>query len=402
LSGIAERAYGDPGLWPRIYNANQSAIKSGDQNLIAIGEVLIIPLLPEEEALRARFLTSGQITDGPELKIEERIIPTQSMRVLRTMDTGADAWTAVIAWEPGLDKRLDELTAPYAYPRAQVSLDGELKITGHLYRIKPKTDGSGTQLELSGFSKTIDAVDSTLRPPYEANNVTLDQRCRDLLTPLEIGLEIAPGVNLGGQIARAIAKPTDKVFAHLATLAEQKKLLLSSTPLGDALLTTADLTSPAVGTIEEGVSQVSSFEADFDGRKRFNVYQAIGKGANKFEQKFGVAKDNLVPRSRFATFRADDSLKGEMNEIAAWRRNKTAAEALRISLEMSGWLAPNNKQWTENTRLTVKSKTLRIPNGFTLLITQVEYVWDEDGKTTNLSLLPPTYYSGGNLAEIVN
>lgn len=397
LSEIAAKAYGDPGLWPRIFNANQKRIKSGDQDLIAAGEVLIIPFIPEEEKLRAAQAAAGRIQDGPELKIEERIVPVRSLRVFRTMDSMASGWTANIAWKYGADKRLDELTAPYAYPKASVSLDGELQVTGRLYRVNVKKTNEGTELDLYGFSYTKDVVDSTLSPPYEVNNITLLRRCNDLLRPMGIGVEIITGLDPGGQFARVTATPTEKKFAHLARLARQRKLILSDTRTGSALLTKADLFQRAVGTIEEDVSLVSEWTADFDGTKLYNVYRVLSQGAAKTDQKVGIAKDDNVPVSRFATFTVNDSLKGEMNEIAAWRRNRAAAEALGISLPVNGWRAPNKKLWEENTRVTVKSRTLRIPDGFTLLNRRVEFLWSDEGKNSVLNLIPPGFYDNGSL-----
>jgi prophage tail gpP-like protein len=395
LSDIAARAYGDPGLWPRIFNANQKNIRSGDQDVVAVGEVLIIPVLPEEEALRSAQTQAGQINDGPELKLEDRIVPVQSLRVFKAMDSIAAGWSATIAWEPGKDALLDQLTAPFFYPKATVKLDGKLQVTGKLYRPKTKKDNDGTSIELYGFSNTIDAVDSTLKPPYEANNTTLLQRCNDLLIPMGIGVEVAPLLDPGGPFDRVIATPTEKKFDHLSKLAAQRRLILSSTPEGNVLITRADLDSPAVGTIEEDVSLAGPFEADFDGRKRFNTYRVIGQGANKTTQKVGIAKDADIPISRFTTITASDALKGEMSDVARWRRNRAAAEALTLPLPVNGWNAPNGEMWRENTRLTLKSKTLRIPDGFTLMIRRVELEWDNKGKNTVLNLIPPSFYSDG-------
>ena len=45
LSGLAERFYGNSNLWNIIYEANKHVIGS-DPNLLRVGEVLTIPLLP--------------------------------------------------------------------------------------------------------------------------------------------------------------------------------------------------------------------------------------------------------------------------------------------------------------------------------------------------------------------
>lgn len=45
LSGLAERFYGNSNLWNIIYEANKRVI-GPDPNLLQVGEVLTIPLLP--------------------------------------------------------------------------------------------------------------------------------------------------------------------------------------------------------------------------------------------------------------------------------------------------------------------------------------------------------------------
>lgn len=399
LSGIASRAYGDQNEWPRIFNANQSALKSKSPDLIFPGEILNIPVLPEIENIKSQFFQSRGVTDGVELKIEDRILPVQSASVTRTMDTAADGWTAVFAWQPGLDKEIDKLTSPYFYPRASISLDGKLMVSGHLYRVKPESDNKGQTKQLFGFSRTIDAVDSHLKPPYEFNNIKLDQHAKNLLKPLGIALEVDPNADVGGQFDRVKSSRTETIFSHLLKLASQRNLLLSSTPEGNMFLTQVNLLSPVdlVGTIEEGVSFVSKFSADFDGRKRFNVYRSVSQGAAKSDQKVGIAKDDLVPLTRFMTFNVDDSLKGEMNQAAVWRRNQETAKALKLPIPVDTWYAPNGQLWAENTRITIKSVTWGIPGGFTFLIRQVDFKWSTDGKSATLHVLPTSYYSGGDL-----
>jgi prophage tail gpP-like protein len=401
LSGIAERAYGDPNQWPRIFQANQSALKSASPDLIFPGEVINIPVLPEIEDIRSRFFKSRGVTDGIELKIEDRILPIQSGSVTRTMDTAADGWTAVFAWEPGADARIDELTRPYAYPRAAVSLDGQLAVTGWLFTVSPRRDPNGREKTLKGASYTVDAVDSHLKPPYEANSVTLEQRARQLLNPLGIGLEIDSNVDIRGQFDRVTATSTETVFQHLRKLAEQRKAMLSSTPSGNMLITRADVVSPIapLGTIEEGVSFISEFSANYDGRKRFNVYRTVSQGANKDEQKVGIAKDDTVPLSRFRTFTVNDSLKGEMNQVAAWKRNQETAKALEIPIPFDSWYAPNGELWEVNRRIVVKSITLGIPDGFTFLIRQVDFGWNPQGKSATIYILPTSFYSDGDLED---
>jgi prophage tail gpP-like protein len=238
-----------------------------------------------------------------------------------------------------------------------------------------------------------------MKPPYEANNVTLEQRARQLLKPLGIGVEVNPNIDIRGQFDRVTGTPTETVYNHIQKLAVQKKALFHPTPAGNLLFTRADVVSPIapLGTIEEGVSFVGEFSANYDGRKRFNVYRTISQGANKDDQKVGIAKDDLVPLSRFRTFSVNDSLKGEMNEVAAWKRNQETAKALSIPIPLDSWYAPNGELWEVNKRIVVKSVTLGIQDGFTFLIRQVDFGWSPKGKSATIHILPTSFYSAGDL-----
>ena len=60
------------------------------------------------------------------LIIEGREIKIQSGKIIRTMDTAADGWTAKMSWIPGEDKKLDRILRPYSYSKASVYLGSTL------------------------------------------------------------------------------------------------------------------------------------------------------------------------------------------------------------------------------------------------------------------------------------
>lgn len=393
LSVIAARAYGDAQLWPRIWKANQTRLKSDNPETISPGEIIIIPLIAEREALKTELAgskLSGKEKDALTIIVDGLEIPVLSGRVIRTMDTAADGWTASIAWTPGEDSALDKVLLPYAYPPASVYIGNELIINGILYTVEPQQTESGIIKNLEGWSFTADVIDSTLKPPYEKNNVTLEQRANELVKP--IGIKVIFETDPGGKFDRVTASPQDTIFGHLAKLALQRGILISSTPEGNLLFTKAS-SGPSVGTLEESQPLPVEWRARFDGRNRFNAYKAIGQspGGNA---KTATAIDNKVPRSRFQTFQANDTITGDIQKAADWRRSKQLADALTIPFPVSGWLAPNGSLWRENTSITVISKTIHVPQGFTFLIRSVEFLLEPGGKTATLNLIPPQIYTG--------
>lgn len=392
LPSIARRAYGDSILWPRLRSANQSGFKLDDPEQVVEGTVLIIPVLAEEEALRTNLIAFQLADKEPDeltIIVDGLEIQSSSARVVRTMDTGADGWTAVIPWTPGVNIDLDKRLQPYAYFPASVYIGGELTINGVLYSTGPAQLSNGLSNTLGGWSFTADAVDSTMPPPYERNKITLQQLANELMEP--VGIRALFEADPGGQFDRVTSRRSDTRFGFLAKLAAQRGLLTSSTPSGDLLFTKAASGAP-VGTITEQQPRALGWAAKFDGRRRFNAYRAVGQSPAA-NAKAAVAIDSAVPRARSMTFTVDETTAGDIRAAAEWRRSKQLADALSIPFPVSGWLAPNGKPWRENTLVTAVSTILGIPNGFDFLIRGVEFEVDANGKQAVLDLVPPQVYT---------
>jgi prophage tail gpP-like protein len=394
LSQVARRAYGNANHWPRIWRANQSNLRSGDPDLIYPGEVIYIPeigeLLADTPALPNREADELAIVlDGIE-------ISHTAAKVMLTMDTASDGWTASLNWVPGENPDLDNRLRPYTYPPAKIYIGGKLVMSGYLYTPESELSENGIRKNLEGFSRTADLIDSTLRPPYEENSITLKQRAAALVKPH--GIKAVFDADTGGVFDRITASETDTIFGHLSKLARERGVLISSTAEGDLLFTEANLKGKPVATLEEGQPPVLNFTARFDGRKRFNSYRAIN--TTPFGSNESIVKDNKVPRSRIKTFRVQESLAGEIKTAAEWERNKTLVDALTIPLPVAGWLNPRtNKPWQVNTKVTIVSPAIHVPDGFDFLIRSVEFSERENEKNAILNIVPPQAYTKKEVRE---
>jgi prophage tail gpP-like protein len=400
----------------------------------------------------------GKLPTELTLIIEGKEIIVESASLIRTIDTCADAFTSVVPWQPGLDLKTDEILKPYSYSNARIYIGGILQAETVLYNINNKTNNSGTVKELEGFSKTADIIDSCVFPPYEVNNITLTERCRQQCKPFGInvivGADVAELLNETRRISvtvghkryiydqgskltllqynmdamninkfapikldvpilksklitdekrfpRIVAEPTDKIFDHLSKLAAQRGVLLSCTKYGDLLITRANLKSPPVGTIDETTPGLAEqYEAKFNGRNRFAVYRSLATSAHsKHPRSASIAKDPVVKTPRFLTFNANDDVPGNGQSAAEWRKNKTAADAVKCSFPVNSWYAPNGKLWEQNTTININSQTMAMKKGFTFLITRVEFKYSNSGLGAILELKPPTMYSNTPIVE---
>lgn len=400
LSKIASRAYGDPKKWRLIWKANQNTLRSSDPDRIYPGEVLQIPPDPDLAKIASELSLGGpddflsdKDPDDFTLKLGKKEVPVLAGRVMRTIDTVTDSFTASIAWDSD-DDEVTDLILPDSFTDAKVYLGGYLVLTGRLYKSTPELTENGYVVGLEGFSLTADVADSVVKPPLEVKKVTLKQRAESLLEPF--GLTVIYEADTGDVFDRVTATASEKVFDHLAELARQRSVLISSTPKGELIFYQADVSKP-VGVIEEGKPPFLQARPDFDGRKRFFSYRVVGPtpkkstGRNALE---AVAKDENVPKSRFTMTKAMDATPGNIQQIADWERSKAIVDAYTIDCDVSSWYAPNDELWQVNKIVTVKAKTLFAPKGFDFLIKSVEYIFEAGGTTAVLGLVPPNAYTG--------
>jgi len=403
LSSIASIAYGNESKWPLIYSANQNTLKTDDPNLIFPGEVIIIPEQEELKQLKNDIIRESHGKDDFEIEINGRIIPIISGSIIRTMDTAADAWSAMIEWVPGKDDFIDRATAPYSYAPAKAYINQERIVTGLLFKVTPELSAEGSSKKLVGYSATINIVDSNLQPDnYEDNNISLKDRAIKLLKPygLRVFVDSAAKDRADEIFDMVAATEGDTIFSHLKKLALQKKVLISSTPKGNLLITRANVDSPPVGTIEEDAATASlKYSAEFDGRKRFSLWRVTCQTPLKEDKKSGISKDVNVPIMRFKNISVDNDSGGGIQETAEWIRSKEFIKAFTVPFPFPSFFAPNGEVWKENTTVTVKSATLGIKEGFTFLIRAVEFKRDSNGDAVILSLVPPQVYTGEVIDE---
>jgi prophage tail gpP-like protein len=397
LNNIEKSAYGF--IAGAIEPANPFLARRGksleNRPYIYSGDILNIPDVTQEKQLKSDSTGKKLFNKDKEqvtLLIENIEIRYQSIRIIRTMDTAADGWIAVLDWTPGKNKEIDALFVPYTYPEARVFIGNELLISGVVYGVSPEKSNGGIKIILEGFSYTADIIDSTMPTPYEAKRITLIDRANQLLKNFGIKALLDTGIDGGGRFDRVTGDITDTVFKHLMELAAQRGLLISSTPDGNLLFTrTTD--KKTIGTVESDKPGAFTYGAKFDGRLIFNQVKAIGESPGS-TSKSATVTDANVPRSRFFTFVADDVTEGEIQKVAEWQRTKQYADALTIPFPVKGFYGPDGKLYRENTKLTVKAPEIFVPDGFDFLIRQVEYVIETTGKTTTLSLVPPEVYTG--------
>ncbi|MGW8256641.1 MAG: phage baseplate assembly protein [Thermoguttaceae bacterium] len=398
LSGIAATAYGSGHLWRRIWQANQTRLKSGSPERIYPGEVIIIPGLVEIESAKAERSTAAPRATGQDatITIRNKAIPIESCSVVRSIDTALDGWSMTTFFNVD-DPEFYKLVIPYQYgeqAKSLVYLGSELAGTGYYY--KPSTDTASQKITLEFWSKPTDMLDSVLKPgTYEANKIKLSQRAEQLAEPH--GVKVIYDLKDDGLFDRIKADKTETKGAHLLKLAKQRGGLMTSTAKGELLFTQAATGSP-VAALVENTPPLLPTSASYDGRARYGSYLAFGQTTGK--TKSSTAVDENVSSSRFLAFTADDTRAGDIQTAADWQRNKAIADSMSISLPVSDWYDADGNLFRENTIIEVFAPSLFISKPTPFLIRSVTYEYTVDnGRAATLDIVPPSVYTGGKVLE---
>lgn len=402
ITRISSAAYGTESQANLIVQANNfiqgRPISLEGFPTIYAGDILKIPVSPDEQKRRdeqRKTLPNKQPGDVTLLVNGKTIEGFNSFRFLSTMDTASDAVSGVL----GVDIDDDEtwnLFRAYLYPEMKLYIGGVLRMTGRIYKPETTVSNSGRSVSFTGYSKTIDIVDSCIKPPYEFNDIDLESLSKQILQPF--GLSANFQADSGGNFDRLTCGESETAYSFLAKPAKQRGLLISSNDIGELLFWKADTSSPVIGTIEEEFPPASEFSASYDGRARFQEYRAISQDEESNAIN-AVSQDKNVPIYRLQTFSAPDSTTGNIQSAADWQRSKAVADALTLPFPVSSWYGPDGNIWRENTRVVVKSKTIYCPDGFTFLIRNVELRKENGGQTAVLSLVPPSVYTGEEIIE---
>lgn len=334
-----------------------------------------------------------------ELKIgATRYSGWESVRVSRGIDRLAGSY----------ELRLTENAAGLNVMRAirpgqavSVYADGEQVISGFIDTVAPDYDAEQHALHVSGRDATGDLVDcAAVHKSGGWQNRSLAQIAFDLIQPFKSGLEVVADV--GQPFAEWRIEPGETVFENLDRAARYRGVLLYSDGLGNLVIGQPG-TAPAPGALTLGKnilrarghsSELERF-ADYIVRAQQAgtdaVYGSMAAGPS------GEALDAAVGRYRPTVIVAEGASDAAGCQARAeWERTVKAARAHQVVYTVLGWRA-NGKLWQPNALVPVTDDFLGIDDR--RLIARVDFVLDEDGKRTELTVVPRHAYDPQKLPQ---
>lgn len=333
-----------------------------------------------------------------DFKIEGENVPVKSAKLIRTMDTAADGFSVDVVISQKNQPELYEKIKPHRYTPVTITLDSQLQLTGNITKTFRSKTKNSIDTTLNGFSRTFNFIDSDIAKTYQFNGI---QSLHEIATQLakQTATKIEFETEPGGGFLSPTARRGQSAFDFLAPMARKRSQIMSCTPQGSLLFNEANTTGQTVGLIDEGNPDSllqKEFTVSFDSRKRFKTYKVINQSPLNPSQ--AISSDDNINQPRHKVINTGD-VAGSAQEIADFQKNRSIIESLTMPIPIVGWNAPDGSLLIPNTLITIKSETMFIPDGFTFIIRQVEYIYRKNDKSSIISIIPPNAYTKNTVVE---
>ncbi|MCK4787459.1 MAG: hypothetical protein KAV87_27120 [Desulfobacteraceae bacterium] len=323
----------------------------------------------------------------------------KKVSVRRSLDLFADSFELTLTDNRAGDARIIKLGSP-----CRVMIDNEPLITGFVDRIKPSYDANGRQLTLAGRSKTADLVDCS--PPPQGNGAGQ----RNTQTLLHLATTIAGhfGIKVRSEVTglepiQSVLEYGQTPFEFLEVHARAAAVRLVSDPDGNIVIVKES--KAKVKTALVLGENIEAADGEFSERDRFSHYYFFGQrssldgdggDAESCAHISGLAED-INMRYRPNVMIAEGVLDGSgmAKRRAEWQRNIQYGRSRQAVYTVSGWRHEDGL-WKPNTNVLVKDEWMgfngKDGKGAWLMIGTVEFVLDDGGKRTRLTVMPKEAY----------
>lgn len=280
----------------------------------------------------------------------------------------------------------------------EVRLGEDLVISGYIDDYETDDTDTSSSVRVSGRDKTADLVDcSAIYKTGQWRGVKLEQIVADIAGPFGITVVVAPGVDTGDVFKRYALEEGEKAFEAIDRACRLRAVLVTSTPDGNLLITTASSVNSGV-RLEEGVN-MRKFNSRHSWKERHSEIIMKGQVPGDDQENGAAAahlqasaKDAEINRYRPLVVIAEHGTSNKsLADRAAWEVKVRMGRGKRGGCTVVGWRTGKDGQegpiWRPNTLVQVISGRMNID--MELLIVSCSYLLTEQGKVTDLTFARP-------------
>jgi prophage tail gpP-like protein len=280
----------------------------------------------------------------------------------------------------------------------KIMLGDDLVCDGYIDDFETDDTPTTSTVSVNGRDKTGDLVDcSAIYSAGQWRGVTLKQIVADVARPFKIGVVVAPGTDTGDAFKRFALEEGETAFHAIDRACRLRALLVTSTPDGNLLITSAGTDSSGVSLIE-GVN-MQKFHSKHSWRERHNEIILKGQVPGD-DHEYGAAAAHLKAKAQDAeidryrplvVIAEHGTSTKSLTDRAAWEVKVRMGRGKRGGCTVVGWRTGKDGQegplWQPNTLVQVTSPRMKLDTE--LLIVSCSYHLTEQGRVTDLVFCRP-------------
>lgn len=352
---------------------------------------------PADEVIRV--IVDGGDADGVELDF------WQSVEVSRGLDRCASSFSLAVGRGRMRESGMTGLPIK-AFDTIRVLIGDDLVMTASVDKIKRSRTAEAHGVNIQGRSVTADLVDcAAINSPGQWSGATLLRIATDLAMgpgpddDRQFGIPIIAGPDAGKVVPNFEIEQGETVHDCIERLCRHKGLVLFDTPTG-ALALSRPAESRAEVTLRhkdgpDGApdpdNNVLESDVTVDVSKRYSEIICKGQkegGIGDAGAK-GSARDHGVPRFRPFLVSPDGQAGiADCTSRARWECARREGKSLRLDHTVKGWRQiPGGPLWEIGLVVPVEDDSAEVWRD--MLVTDVKFALDKQGRRTMLGLEPP-------------
>jgi prophage tail gpP-like protein len=303
----------------------------------------------------------------------------------------------------GTDPLLKLLNTPASYADCTIEYQNpetgakELLITGTVLNHGFDDNSTAGLNGISGYSKTGVLEDCNIPVslyPLQSDGKSLRQIVEKLIQPFGISLIVSEDVSARANsvIDVSTAEPSDTIKGYLATIANQKDILLSHDSAGNLLLTKSRPNATPKYNFGRQIP-ISSSALTVDGQQMHSEITVIKQAGSEG----GNAGQSTVKNPYVSKFRPSVKIQssGDDNSTSFAAKSALANElrAISLTINVDTWTDNNGLIWRPNTVITIENSELMLNKITKFFIESVQFTGNESQQVASLKCVVPEVHN---------
>lgn len=395
LESISRKQYGSEFYADLISDANP-----GLGEPLTSGVEIVIPNNPDFQGTSiAKNIYASSPSEVSILIDGKRFRFWESVRITRSVDTisTVELLAPFDSDTPGFK----ETFRPFSYKPVSVSAGGDLFFTGTMIGVTPVIEPRKKSISVSCYAKPGVLNDCT--PPASMfsgidnklffNNQGLKSIAKTLARPS--GISVVFQADQGAIFEKVSCAPEKKILPFLAGLAQQRNLIISSTPEGALLFSKTIESGETVANLKQGTSPVLSVHPTFSPQEYYSHITGrepvvIGLSGSQFT----VKNPRLSGVIRPYTYTVTDTQCADVKTAVKAKVGRMFGNMVAYSVKVATWRDPSGNLWEPNTIVSLDAPDAMVYRPYDFVIRGVEFERDSRKEHATLDLVMPGSFSG--------